>query len=139
MAAAAAVAGAGGVGHVVERFRARLREEEEEEEGGGGEVSAAAVVRVYVEVLSELTFNCKPIITELTIIAGQHAALAARGIADAICARIAEVAAFSLSPLIRGALRLYVHSLGFGDVWACVDYSSSGYACLLIVVNARVW
>ncbi|KAJ1267602.1 hypothetical protein BS78_07G069300 [Paspalum vaginatum] len=73
-------------GHVLERFRARLREE-----AGGGEPGAAAVVRVYAEVLRELTFNCKPVITELTIIAGQHAALAARGITDAVCARVAEV------------------------------------------------
>ncbi|KAL6843378.1 hypothetical protein ACP4OV_027091 [Aristida adscensionis] len=83
MAAAAAPPAAG---HVLERFRARLREE-----AGGGEPGAAAVVRVYAEALRDLTFNCKPVITELTIIAGQHAALAARGIADAVCARVAEV------------------------------------------------
>uniref|UniRef100_M8B713 Pre-mRNA cleavage complex 2 protein Pcf11 n=1 Tax=Aegilops tauschii TaxID=37682 RepID=M8B713_AEGTA len=82
---ASAAAAAPVVGQVVERFRARLREEAGEEPG------AAAVVGVYKEALAELTFNCKPIITELTIIAGQHAALAARGIADAICARILEV------------------------------------------------
>ncbi|CAM0911066.1 unnamed protein product [Alopecurus aequalis] len=80
MAAAAPVSG-----QVVQRFRARLREEAGEEPG------AAAVVGVYEDALAELTFNCKPIITELTIIAEQHAALAARGIADAICARIVEV------------------------------------------------
>ena len=73
-------------GQVAERFRARLREEE-----AGGEPGDAAVVRAYAEALRELTFNCKPVITELTIIAGQHAALAARGIADAVCARVAEV------------------------------------------------
>ncbi|XP_062190908.1 polyadenylation and cleavage factor homolog 4-like [Phragmites australis] len=72
-------------GQVLERFRARLREE------AGGEPGAAAVVCVYAEALRDLTFNCKPVITELTIIAGQHAALAARGIADAVCARVAEV------------------------------------------------
>ncbi|KAF7095940.1 hypothetical protein CFC21_097985 [Triticum aestivum] len=82
---ASAAAAAPVVGQVVERFRARLREEAGEEPG------AAAVVGVYKEALAELTFNCKPIITELTIIAGQHAALAARGIADVICARILEV------------------------------------------------
>nr|TKW08607.1 hypothetical protein SEVIR_6G034850v2 [Setaria viridis] len=47
--------------------------------GGGGEPGAAAVVRVYAEALQELTFNCKPVITELTIIA------------DAVCARVSEV------------------------------------------------
>ncbi|TKW08639.1 hypothetical protein SEVIR_6G037100v4 [Setaria viridis] len=82
------MAGAPAAGQVVERFRARLREEAG---GAGGEPGAAAVVRVYAEALRELTFNCKPVITELTIIAGQHAALAARGIADAVCARVAEV------------------------------------------------
>ncbi|KAL6658909.1 hypothetical protein ACP70R_002949 [Stipagrostis hirtigluma subsp. patula] len=86
MAAAAAAPPA--AGHVLERFRARLREEAG---GGAGEPGAAAVVRVYAEALRDLTFNCKPVITELTIIAGQHAALAARGIADAVCARVAEV------------------------------------------------
>lgn len=82
---ASAAAAAPVVGPVVERFRARLREEAGEKPG------AAAVVAVYEEALAELTFNCKPIITELTIIAGQHGPLAARGIVDAICARIAEV------------------------------------------------
>jgi pre-mRNA cleavage complex 2 protein Pcf11 len=89
MASAAAAAPVSG--QVVQRFRARLREEAGDEEPG-----AAAVVAVYEEALAELTFNCKPIITELTIIAEQHAALAARGIADAICARIAEVDVLSL-------------------------------------------
>ena len=89
MASAAAAAPVSG--QVVQRFRARLRDEAGEEPG------AAAVVGVYEEALAELTFNCKPIITELTIIAEQHAALAARGIADAICARIVEV--FVLLPM----------------------------------------
>jgi pre-mRNA cleavage complex 2 protein Pcf11 len=80
-------------GQVVQRFRARLREAAGEEEPG-----AAAVVGAYEEVLAELTFNCKPIITELTIIAEQHAALAARGIAGAISARIVEVVALPPSP-----------------------------------------
>ncbi|CAN6216953.1 unnamed protein product [Urochloa humidicola] len=79
------MAGAPAAGQVVERFRARLREE-----AGGGEPDAASVVRVYAEALRELTFNCKPVITELTIIAGQHATLVPRSIADAVCARVAE-------------------------------------------------
>jgi pre-mRNA cleavage complex 2 protein Pcf11 len=95
MASAAAAAAAAPVsGQVVQRFRARLREEAGEEPG------AAAVVAVYDEVLADLTFNCKPIITELTIIADQHAARAARGIAAAICARIFEVLACSAPPRI---------------------------------------
>lgn len=93
---ASAAAAAPVVGQVVERFRARLREEAGEEPG------AAAVVGIYKEALAELTFNCKPIITELTIIAGQHAALAARGIADAICARILEVVALPSMPFPEG-------------------------------------
>jgi pre-mRNA cleavage complex 2 protein Pcf11 len=88
------MAGAPAAGQVVERFRARLRDEAG---GGGGEPGAPAVVRVYAEALRELTFNCKPVITELTIIAGQHAAVAARGIADAVCARVAEVGLLLLS------------------------------------------
>ncbi|KAF8662462.1 hypothetical protein HU200_056049 [Digitaria exilis] len=88
------MAGAPAGGQVVERFRARLREEA----GVGGEPAAAAVVRVYAEALRELTFNCKPVITELTIIAGQHTALAARGIADAVCARVAEVPSDQILP-----------------------------------------
>ncbi|XP_047078656.1 polyadenylation and cleavage factor homolog 4-like [Lolium rigidum] len=92
MASAAAAAAAPVSGQVVQRFRARLREEAGEEPG------PAAVVAVYDEVLADLTFNCKPIITELTIIAEQHAARAARGIAAAICARIFEVPAEQTLP-----------------------------------------
>ena len=90
----------------MERFRARLREE------AGSEPGAAAVVRAYAEALRELTFNCKPVITELTIIAGQHAALAARGIADAVCARVAEVGpVLFFAPLLRLLLLFFCWGL----------------------------
>ncbi|KAE9461698.1 hypothetical protein C3L33_06400, partial [Rhododendron williamsianum] len=68
---------------ILDRFNALLNKREDDE---GDEV----VVRLYELVLSELTFNSKPIITDLTIIAGEHRAHA-EGIADAICARILEV------------------------------------------------
>lgn len=68
---------------ILDRFNALLNKREDE----GDDVA----VRLYELVLSELTFNSKPIITDLTIIAGEHRARA-EGIADAICARILEVA-----------------------------------------------
>jgi len=69
---------------ILDRFNGLLNKREDDE---GDDV----VVRLYELVLSELTFNSKPIITDLTIIAGEHRAHA-EGIADAICARILEVA-----------------------------------------------
>ncbi|KAJ4838714.1 hypothetical protein Tsubulata_003159 [Turnera subulata] len=79
---------------ILERFRALLKQREEEagDENNGLEsaLSTDDVVQIYELLLGELTFNSKPIITDLTIIAGeqrQHG----EGIADAICARIIEV------------------------------------------------
>ncbi|KAJ6837550.1 uncharacterized protein M6B38_119465 [Iris pallida] len=66
---------------ILERFRALVRDD-----GGIG----GGVVAVYEDLLNDLTFNSKPVITELTIIAGDQREHA-EGIADAICARILEV------------------------------------------------
>ncbi|KAF9597523.1 hypothetical protein IFM89_019437, partial [Coptis chinensis] len=66
---------------ILDKFKSLLKEEELTDE---------EFVRVYELVLSELTFNSKPIITELTIIAGEQTHFA-QGIANAICSRIIQV------------------------------------------------
>ncbi|XP_020674645.1 polyadenylation and cleavage factor homolog 4 isoform X1 [Dendrobium catenatum] len=79
---------------ILDRFRAMLREREEDLRGSGDETppppDGNEIVRMYGELLTELTFNSKPIITELTIIAGDQREHA-RSIAEAVCARIDEV------------------------------------------------
>ncbi|OVA10574.1 CID domain [Macleaya cordata] len=80
---------------VLDRFRALLKEREDElrvsdDEDDFTAPSAEDIVRLYDLVLSELTFNSKPIITDLTIIAGEQREFA-EGIADVICNRIVEV------------------------------------------------
>ncbi|GMJ14593.1 PCF11P-similar protein 4 [Hibiscus trionum] len=83
---------------ISERFKALLKQREDELGVSGGvadvDVGAALtteeIVQLYEIVLSELTFNSKPIITDLTIIAGEQREHG-EGIADAICARIVEV------------------------------------------------
>ncbi|XVF87690.1 hypothetical protein PTKIN_Ptkin18bG0140900 [Pterospermum kingtungense] len=83
---------------ILERFKALLKQREDElrVSGGGGDdevgetPSREDVVELYEAVLSELTFNSKPIITDLTIIAGDQREHG-EGIADAICARIVDV------------------------------------------------
>ncbi|GFQ06293.1 polyadenylation and cleavage factor homolog 4 [Phtheirospermum japonicum] len=78
---------------ILDRFRAMVKEKEEELRvfgGGALPLSTDEIVRLYEIVLSELTTNSKPIITDLTIIAGEQSAHS-EGIADAICARIIEV------------------------------------------------
>lgn len=79
---------------ILDRFRALVKEREEELRVFGGAavlpLSTDEIVRLYEIVLSELTLNSKPIITDLTIIAGDQRAHG-EGIANAICARIIEV------------------------------------------------
>lgn len=75
---------------LLDRFRAMVKEREEELRVFGGAAGTDEIVRIYEVVLSELTINSKPIITDLTIIAGEQRAHGA-GIADAICSRILEV------------------------------------------------
>lgn len=97
---------------ILERFRALLKQRDDElraSAGGGGGVggddddddeidesfvvpppSSEEIVELYEMFLGELTFNSKPVITDLTIIAGEQKEHG-KGIADAICARIIEV------------------------------------------------
>ncbi|CAA3009338.1 polyadenylation and cleavage factor homolog 4 isoform X1 [Olea europaea subsp. europaea] len=82
---------------IIDRFRGMLKEREAEFSvfNNGGHDSdtnlgTEEIVRLYEIVLSELTLNSKPIITDLTMIAGQQRAHA-KGIANAICDRIIEV------------------------------------------------
>ncbi|XVE87824.1 hypothetical protein DITRI_Ditri19aG0019200 [Diplodiscus trichospermus] len=83
---------------ILERFKAILKQREDElRVSGGGDhdevgatLSTEEIVQLYEAMLLELTFNSKPIITDLTIIAGEQREHG-EGIADAICARIIEV------------------------------------------------
>lgn len=80
---------------VLDRFRALLKQRDDEfrvsaDDGASPPPGTGEVVAVYESVLSDLIFNSKPIITDLTIIAGEQREHA-EGIADAICSRIIEV------------------------------------------------
>ncbi|CAI9787878.1 unnamed protein product [Fraxinus pennsylvanica] len=82
---------------IIDRFRGMLKEREAElsvfNNGGhdsDSNLGTDEIVRLYEIVLSELTLNSKPIITDLTMIAGQQRAHG-KGIANAICGRIIEV------------------------------------------------
>ncbi|XP_011037705.1 PREDICTED: polyadenylation and cleavage factor homolog 4-like isoform X4 [Populus euphratica] len=79
---------------VLDKFRSLLKQRQGsavEDDGGGdgASLSMEDVVEIYETVLNELTFNSKPIITDLTIIAGEQREHG-EGIADVLCARIVE-------------------------------------------------
>ncbi|KAK4752585.1 hypothetical protein SAY87_021383 [Trapa incisa] len=71
---------------ILERFRVLLKLRSDKRLSPP---SSNEVVRIYESFLSELTFNSKPIITDLTRIADEQKDHG-EGIADAICARIIE-------------------------------------------------
>lgn len=73
--------------NLLERFRAIVREREEE---FNRPLREEQIVSLYKNAVSELTFNSKLIITDLTIIAGEQSH-AAKGIAATVCARISEM------------------------------------------------
>ncbi|KAG6638973.1 hypothetical protein CIPAW_10G069000 [Carya illinoinensis] len=80
---------------ILDRFKALLRQRDDELRGSAEDdtvtpPSAEEIVHFYDLLLSELTFNSKPIITDLTIIAGDQKEHG-KGIAEGICARILEV------------------------------------------------
>lgn len=115
---------------ILDRFKALLRQRDDELRGSAEDdtvtpPSAEEIVHFYDLLLSELTFNSKPIITDLTIIAGDQKEHG-KGIAEGICARILEVRLSACGILGSGrrfSLNLYSHGiLGFSYI-SCTQLS----------------
>ncbi|KAJ1384330.1 Zinc finger C2H2-type [Sesbania bispinosa] len=77
---------------LVARFKALLKQRDDDPRLRASLPTTEEIVQIYELLLSELTCNVKPIITDLTIIAEQQREHS-KGIAEAICARILEVPA----------------------------------------------
>jgi pre-mRNA cleavage complex 2 protein Pcf11 len=80
---------------LLDRFKSMVRERDDEmrilnPDQSPLPLDVTEVVTFYDQLLRELTFNSKPVITELTILADDYRPFA-EGIADAICTRISEV------------------------------------------------
>jgi hypothetical protein len=120
---------------ILERFNALLKQRGKIRVSAGDDAvsppGAEEIVQIYELLLSELTFNSKPIITDLTIIAGEQREHG-KGIADAICSRIIEVGFGACGILGR-------MGKGFDELYGCGIYGFCISLVLeLFLCNSRV-